>query len=313
MNNFYYCIDIGGTFIKAGIVDNNNNIILSTSTPTDEIKKKEDLATALFEIIQNLSLSSNLNYKDAAGIGIGITGLVDIKNGIVSYTIVTKEKNYPLKSKLEKLTNIPVKIGNDADVATLAEQFDGAGIGYKNFVMLTIGTGIGCGIVLDGHNLGIKYERPVEIGHTRISDKQTDCTCGEIGCYERLGSTSALVFQVKNALKSQPKHIIFEKYTLDEINGKIIFDYIDDDLIKSIINQFIEYISLGIINLVNIFKPEIIIIGGAISKQKENLIKPIEQYVNTHSFLKHIGYKSKIVPAKFTGDAGIIGAKYLFN
>lgn len=316
MNNYYFGIDIGGTFVKSGIIDNNNNLVSFFEMPTADFKLNNNCADEVYKIINHLADDYNISIKDACGVGIGIKGLIDAKNGIVINSTIISSPNYPLKNELEKLTNLPVEIANDADVAILAEQAIGAGKNYKDIIMLTIGTGIGGGIIIDNKNLGTKYSKPVEIGHIKISNTNTGkrCTeCGEYGCYELFGSTNALISQMKTALKKHPECEILKHFSLDEINGKIIFDYIQDETVKNVLNDFIKYVSSGIISLINIFKPEIIIIGGAISKQEEYFIKPVKNYVNNHTFLRFMGYEANIVPAKSTGNAGVIGTKFLFN
>lgn len=313
MNEFYFGIDIGGTFLKAGVINDKNEIILSTKIETATFKKNPNTAEELFKIIKTLSEKLNLKISNAKGIGICLTGLIDSKNGIVNQSIIINGYNYPLVQELEKLSRIPVKIANDADSAVLAEQHIGAGANCKDFIMLTLGTGIGGGIVIDGQNLGINNSKPLEIGHLKISDKKIKCFCGSTGCYELLASTKSLVSQMKEALKKCPSNEILITHSLDEIDGKIIFDYINNNLVKKVLTQFIKNVAAGIINLINIFKPELIIIGGAISEQYDDFIKPLEDYVNQHTFLKFMGYKAKIIPAKLTGNAGLLGTKFLFN
>ncbi|MBQ8425390.1 MAG: ROK family protein [Clostridia bacterium] len=313
MEKLFIGIDVGGTFIKAGIINENNEITHYETIKSSQSKIGDEFPETLLDLINKLLKNTNLELKNFAGIGIAMRGLIDSKKGIVISTDFLKLKNFPLAEKLSDLTSLSTKLANDADVATLAEQMIGSGQNYNDFIMLTLGTGIGGGIVLNGENLGIIHSKPVEIGHLKISDKQIKCSCGNYGCYETLGSTKALILQTKLAMKENPNSEMWTKYNLSTVSGKTVFEFTNDLVARNVLKEYIKYIGDGIINLANIFKPDIFIIGGAISNQKDNLIKPLENYVNKHLFLTPMGYSVKIVPAKLTGDAGIIGTKFLFN
>lgn len=312
MKNLFLGIDVGGTFIKLGIVDENNQILAGKKFETTIAKNGENFAETLFSLIKEVLSLSKFKLDDLKAVGIGISGLIDSKNGIVLSTPILNLVNYPLAEKLGALINLPVKVANDADVATLSEQWLGVGKVSENFIMLTLGTGIGGGIVLNGKNLGIAYNVPFEVGHFQVSNEQVRCKCGRYGCYELFASTKSLVCQTKQAMSQNPNSAMWKKYNLSNVNGKTVFEFLSDFTAKEVLKEYIKHLGNGIINLVNIFKPEYVVIGGAISSQKDNLIKPLETFVNKHSLLKSMGYSVKIVPACFVGDAGIIGTRFLF-
>ena len=312
MNKFYLTVDVGGTFIKFGAISEDGKILCSTKTETKFALKSKTLAETIAFNLKELCKQNDLNLNDSLGIGIGLPGLIDTKNGILIFSGNLKLENYKLLGELKKLISLPIKIENDANVASLAELKIGSGKGLKNFVMLVIGTGVGCSIIINGELLQSDFSG--EIGHMKITQsKPLLCTCGEKGCFETVASTTALVRQTKLAMKKNPNSKMWSKYNLKTVCGKTPFEFEDDETAKAVLENYIKNLGDGIVNIVNILKPEAIIVGGAISNQREKLLVPLESYVNNHIFTKIAGFKVKIIPAKFTGDAGIIGAKYLFK
>ena len=313
MKKYYYCIDVGGTAIKGGIIDEDNNIVSQAKIKTVVSKEPNYLTNSIMSIVDMLEKDSNLPLKKSSGLGIGVPGLIDSEKGIIRFSGNLKLTEYPLKEELEKQVSVPVKIANDADIATLAELYAGAGKPYKNFIMLTLGTGIGSGIVLDGKLLSTFLPLSGEIGHIKISNTKEPCSCGDYDCFEALASTKALVKLTKQAMQNNPKSQMWTKYNLDNVNGKTIFDFLDTDAsAKQVFNQFIENLGTGIVSLINIFAPEAIVIGGAISNEKDTILKPLKDYVDKRIYIGNIGLKSNIVIAKQTGNAGILGGKFLF-
>lgn len=314
MKNFYFSIDVGGTLIKAGIVDEDGKILFSEVQETQKFTKSNTLSKQIFSMIETLAQKSNFKIESSKGIGIGLPGLIDSENGILKFSGNLNLKDYKLIKELKKLTNVPIKIANDADVATLAEQHYGAGLGFKNFIMVTVGTGVGGGIVIDGKALSSSRNYSGEIGHIKITENKIPCTCGEFGCFEALASTKALTEQTKLAMKKDKNSLMWSKYNLENVNGKTVFDFKDvDETAKQVFDNFISYLGNGIVSLVNIFVPELIVISGGISQQKNNLTKPLETYVNSHIYTRHINYKIKIKTAQQIENAGMLGARCLFK
>ena len=313
MKKYYYSVDVGGTFIKAGIVDADGTVLFTDSLKTIP-GGTNYLAESIIILLEKLEKTSSLKISKASGLGIGLPGLIDSENGILKFSGNLKLKDYPLKTELEKKIKIPIKIGNDADIATLAESYYGAGKGYNNFLMVTIGTGIGGGIIIGGKILSHYVDFSGEIGHMKITQKREKCTCGEVGCFEAVASTKALVAMTAEAMKKHPESKMWNNYTPDMANGKTVFEYLGiDETADNLFKEYIENLGSGIVNLVNVLMPEIIVVGGAISAQKTKLTAPLEEYVNAHIYTKNIGSKIKITTAKYTGNAGIIGGRCLFN
>ena len=307
MSKYYYCIDVGGTDIKAGIVDSENNIIARSKTPTKTYFEKSSLAETLFEIMKELESTTNLAVDKASGIGIGLPGLVDDNAGVIKYINSLKIKNYNIKEDLKKYTDVPVRLANDAELATLAEFKLGAGKGHNNLAMLTIGTGIGSGIIVDGKPLRSSMPFACELGHISITQDENES-------FERLASTKALVNQTREAMENNTSSKMWQTYTPETVSGKTVFEYKDiDQTAKDVFERYIRFLGTGVVTVYNIFTPEVIVIGGGVSGQKSALIKPLTEYVNSHIFTKNIGQKVKIISAKFMNDAGILGARCLFN
>lgn len=306
MKDYYFCIDVGGTDIKGGIVSKNNSILFTEKVKTQKSSDGKNLETCIFELIQKLELSSGLSAKNALGLGIGFPGLVDNKNGVLKFIPSLNIVEYNIVSNLEKTLEIPVKIANDAELALLAEQSLGSGKGYKNFALITLGTGVGSGLVINGKTLRSTLPYSCEFGHN-FNDSYDNRL-------DRFVSTSALISQTQKAMQENPKTKMWSTYSLETVSGKTVFDYKDsDETAKKVFETFIKNLGTQIVNLCNVFSPEIIIIGGGISSQGEKLTKPLEDFVNANMFLKIIGRKIKITSAKFLNDAGFLGARCLFK
>ena len=306
MKDYYFCIDVGGTDIKGGIVSKNNSILFTEKVKTQKSSDEKNLETCIFELIQKLELSSGLSAKNALGLGIGFPGLVDSKNGVLKFIPSLNIVEYNIASNLEKTLEIPVKIANDAELALLAEQSLGSGKGYKNFALITLGTGVGSGLVINGKTLRSTLPYSCEFGHN-FNDSYDNRL-------DKFVSTSALISQTQKAMQENPKSKMWSTYSLETVSGKTVFDYKDsDETAKKVFETFIKNLGTQIVNLCNVFSPEIIIIGGGISSQGEKLTKPLEDYVNANMFLKIIGRKIKITSAKFLNNAGFLGARCLFN
>lgn len=312
LNGYYFCVDVGGTEIKAGIVDQNAKIIVNSKIKTtpNEHNHLENNIIKVFEMLEN---SSGLKVDNALGIGIGLPGIVDSKNGILIFSGNLKLKNYPIKKILSKHYKPEIKVTNDAEASLLAELYFGAGKNLKNFILITIGTGIGCGIVLNRTSIRNFSPHSCEVGHMKITNENTKCSCGESGCFEAIASSKALTELTKTAMKNNPHSKMWETYNLENANGKAVFDYKDiDETAKNIFESYIENLGTGLVNLCNVYLPEAIIIGGAISAQEKNLTEPLENYINSHIYAKNADLKIKCKTAKFKNQSGLLGTSCLF-
>lgn len=306
MEKYYFCIDVGGTEIKGGVIDENFSVLYNNKIKTKKSSDGKHLEECICKMISLLETETKLPAKQASGIGIGFPGLVDGKTGELKYIPSLDLRGYNIVKELKKIYPVPIKVANDAELALLAEQNLGAGVGYKNFVLLTLGTGVGSGLVINGKTLRSSLPYSCEFGHNFIGSYANRL--------DKTVSTSGLISQIQSAMKKNPNSKMWNTYNLDNVSGKTVFDYKDiDETAKQVFDSYIKNLGTQIVGLCNIFCPEIIIIGGGISAQNEKLTKPLEDFVNENMFVKIIGKRIKITSAKFLNNAGIIGARCLFK
>jgi len=307
MNHYYFCFDIGGTDIKGGILDEHNNILYQDKIETQKSIQQSTLADVLLNFANQLAKTANVTVENCSGFGIGIPGLIDGNLGVIKYSACLNLKDYPLAKELKKHIKVPIKIANDAELATLAEMYYGNGKNRSSFALLTIGTGIGCGIVIKGVSIRQINPFACEFGHN-FASFSNDVE------YEQIASTKALILQTKEAMKQNKNSKMWTKYNLDSVCGETIFEFKDaDETARQVFENYIKNLGDGIVNLYNTFAPQVIILGGGISAQKSKLTAPLETYVNKHIFTKNISNKVHITTSKFLNGAGLVGVKCLFN
>ena len=211
--------------------------------------------------------------------------------------------------ELEKLTGLPVKIANDANVAALGETKFGCGKDYNNTVMLTLGTGVGSGIIINGKLFEGNRSAGAELGHSVIVAGGEQCTCGRKGCLEAYASATALIRDTKRAMHADKNSKMWQIGSIDNVTGKTAFDYKDiDEFAKSVVDGYIKKLGAGVTNIVNEFRPEAVILGGGVCAQGDNLIKPLQEFVNKEIFAGSKGPQVKILTATLGNNAGILGA-----
>jgi glucokinase len=289
-------IDIGGTDVKFGIVDDNYKIVKSSSIST--VKDKGDIY-----FINTIAEEAKRLYKEIPfdKIGVGSPGQIDTKRGICIRTGNLPYCNTPTKDILEKELNVPATIANDATCAVCGELFAGKGRLYKNFIMITLGTGVGGGIVIDGKPYFGKTDCAGEFGHASINYNGIECRCGQKGCYEQYASVSALIRMVKEKAQKYPDSILAQMCK-DSVNGKTAFDakIAGCSVASELIEEYAYYVALGIKNLSNIFNPDAIVISGGITNQGDNLINPIKEKINLST--------TELFISDLRNNAGILGA-----
>lgn len=307
MKDYYICIDVGGTDIKCGVVDKDYNILFKTKRKSSQAKTEMSLRSTFEELFGFLDEKTPYKPSGAKGVGVGFPGLVDTKQSKVKFMPNLNLSSYDdILKDLKSLCSCEVKFSNDAELAMLAEKKLGAGRQANNFLMLTIGTGLGFGVVIDGKPLRLISPFSSELGHLKSLDSGS-----EYGSYV---STRALIAQTKTAMQNAPCSKMWTNYTLKSVSGKTVFEFKDmDKTAKEVFDNYIKNLGTIIANLWTLFSPDLVIIGGGISAQGEKLTKPLEKFVNGSIFTKTIGERAKIVSAKFTNDAGILGARCLFD
>ncbi|MBE6797253.1 MAG: ROK family glucokinase [Ruminococcaceae bacterium] len=314
---YWLGIDLGGTNIATGVVDENYNIIGRGKVKTNRAGRTpddiaDDMAKAVFMAIED----AGIDKSEIVAMGIGSPGSIVPETGTVAVANNLGFKNLPLCQMLKDRTGFDFYIENDANAAAYGELLAGAGRGKKNFVAITLGTGVGGGIIIDGKIFSGFNHAGGEVGHTVIVQNGEQCACGRQGCWEAYASASALIRQTKFAMIKDPTSVMWEiAGTIENVNGLTAFDAMrrQDETAKKVVDQYIEYIAVGLVNMINIFQPEVICIGGGVSKEGDTLIKPIKSYARLDRYSKNVATQTEIKTAELGNDAGIIGAAFLCN
>lgn len=308
-------IDLGGTNIVAGVVDENHKIIAKAKTKTLAGRPAAQIADDMAKVAREAAQSAGMTLDDISGFGIGTPGAVDRENGTVIYSANLDFHNTPLADLMFERTGKRFLVANDADSAAYGEFIAGAGKGTNDFIMITLGTGVGGGIVLDGRIRTGFNGAGGEIGHIVIQMNGQACTCGRDGCFEAYASATALIRQTKQAMKKNPDSIMWNicENDLSKVNGITAFDAMraGDRAGKEVVDDYIRYLSVGVANLINIFQPEVFCIGGGISGEGDNLVKPLKKMVSGENFGRNIEKKTAIKIAELGNDAGVIGAAFV--
>jgi glucokinase-like ROK family protein len=313
IRKYYIGIDLGGTFIKGGIVDDLGNILISDKVLTESEKGADEVALNIANLCKTLLERVNMTASDIVGIGMGVPGMIDSAKGEVVYSNNLGWEHFFISEEVEKQTGLSVKIANDANVAALGETKFGCGKDYNNTVMLTLGTGVGGGIIINGKLFEGNCSAGAELGHSVIVAGGEKCTCGRKGCLEAYASATALIRDTKRAMQANKDTKMWEIGSLDNVTGKTAFDYKDfDDSARKVVEGYIEKLGVGITNIANEFRPEAVILGGGVCAQGDNLIKPLQDYVNKEIFAGTKGPQVKILTATLGNNAGLLGAVALW-
>lgn len=310
-------IDLGGTNIVAGVVDENFKIIArakrKTASPRSAEEIADDMAAAAIEAVKNAGLT--LEQIDSCGIG--APGSVDTKTGVISYSNNLGFYNVPLGKMMKERLSKNIYIENDANAAAYGEYIAGAGKGTDNFIAMTLGTGVGAGIIINGKIYSGSNGAGGEIGHIVIQMNGERCTCGRNGCLEMYASATGLINQTIQAMERYPNSVMWKiaDGKKENANGLTAFDAMrkGDMAGKMVVDKFIEYLSVGVANVINTFQPDVLCIGGGVSHEGDALIVPLKQLVEGEDYARNIKRRTVIKSATLGNDAGIIGAAYLYN
>jgi glucokinase len=307
-------IDIGGTNIPCALVNSDGKILKTIYKKTPNSSKPEELIDSIKSSIDEIKTYFEEKYPsfNLSGIGLGAPGALDLQKGtIITSPNLKNWKNIPIVEMLKKACNIPVYMDNDANLAAIAEHWLGAGKGFDNLIMLTLGTGIGGGIIINGQIYRGSHGTAGEIGHMTIIEKGAQCACGNYGCLEAYASANATLKRALNDLKTNEESSL-KNIDPKELSTKEIYIHAKkgDDFSKKILEESGRYLGIGIASLANIFDPDIIIIGGGFCEAEEFLIPSAISEAKKRSF-KTVIDKLIISKAKLGNDAGIIGAAKL--
>ena len=308
----YFGIDVGGTFIKGAIITEDGKIVVKSKIPTEYAKGGDAVVMNIKELCESLLKEANMSFADITACGMGVPGMIDSAAGVVVATNNLGWKNFEMAKKMEAVTGLPTKIANDANAAALGEMKFGFGGTYKNIIMLTLGTGVGGGIIVDGKIVEGNRGAGAELGHSVIVMGGEPCTCGRRGCLEAYASATAIIRDTKRAMMNNKSSKLWEIGSLDAVNGKTAFDYYDKDAdAKAVVDAYISYLACGITDYANIFRPEAVILGGGVCAQGEALLSPLRKILKEEIFAKDLGPEVKILVAKLGNDAGSLGAAAL--
>lgn len=306
-------VDLGGTNIAVGVINDKYEIIGRGKTKTNMPRPAEEIFDDIVKCIFAAVEDAKITMSEVDAIGIGTPGSCDKENGVILYANNLDFNNVPaVKLINSKIPDIKVYIENDANCAALGEALAGSGRGKSSFIAITLGTGVGGGVVLDGKILAGCNDAGGELGHITIKFDGEECNCGRVGCWERYASATALVNQTKKAMLENKDSKMWELCggDIENAGGRTAFDAMraGDAVGKTVVDNYIRYIALGTTDIVNIFQPEMICFGGGICNEGETLLAPLREYVAEWRYSKKQLKQTEICRATLGNDAGIIGA-----
>ena len=305
----YIGIDLGGTNIAAGIVREDGKIVVQSSVPTLSQRPTDEIVKDMVFLSKQLIKDAELELNDIEAVGIGCPGTINFETGEVIYSNNIKMEHYMLAKEFQKYLNLPVKIDNDANCAAMGE-YSVSGNNVPIFMFITLGTGVGSGLILNGKVFRGFNGAASEAGHITLVSGGEPCTCGKRGCWETYASVTALIRQTKVAMEKNPESLMHEIAKAEgKISGRTSFDAAKqgDKAAQAVVKQYAQYVADGIVSVENVLQPDIISVGGGISREGEYLLQPVCEYAAANGFNKFMP-KTKIVTAQSFNDAGIIGA-----
>ena len=310
-------IDLGGTNIVAGVVDKKYKIVAKASCKTAVPRPESEICDSMAEVAKKAVEKAKLTMDDIESVGIGVPGAVNPKTGIIEYSANLFFHNWEVVQMMEERLGKKVHIENDANAAALGEYLAGSAKGARNAVAITLGTGVGGGIIIDGKIYSGSNFAGAELGHMVIVKDSKECACGRRGCWETYASATGLINLTKQKILSEKLEFSYMLKLCDgdinKVNGRTAFDAMrdGDPTAKSVVEEYISYLSCGLVNIINIFQPDVLCIGGGISNEGENLLGPVRSYVERERYTKHNDKQTVICKCTLGNDAGIIGAAYL--
>ena len=311
---YYVGIDLGGTNIVAGVVDEEYNIIAKASTKTNCPRPEKEIADDMARMALEAVKNANLTIDQIEWIGVGTPGIANSETGIIEYSNNLGFKNTPMVKYIQETIDKPVFIENDANAAAYGEFVAGAAKGAKNAVCITLGTGVGGGIIIDGKIYSGSNFAGAEIGHTVIEVDGAQCSCGRKGCFEAYSSATGLIRMTKEAIAEHPDCIMAQsEKEKGKVTARTSFDCMraGDKYAKAVVDKYIKYLAAGITNTINIFQPDILCIGGGVCNEGDPLLLPMKELVAKEVYTRNSEKNCEIVIAKLGNDAGIIGAAFL--
>ncbi|MEG1003657.1 MAG: ROK family protein [Clostridium sp.] len=306
MNKYVVGVDLGGTKISTALADCEGNVLAQSIIPTNAHEGEERVLERIIKSIQSVMSEGDAGCEEVVAIGIGSPGPLDSQKGIIIKTPNLPFTNFNLVRPLEEKFKVPVFLDNDANVAAIGEYMLGAGRGKRNMVYFTVSTGVGGGAILDGNIYRGNTSNALEIGHMTVAPFGPRCGCGNIGCLEAVASGTAIGKRGREAVLSKVDTSLKE---FENVTSYEVFKEAEkgDAVAKDIIEEALNYLGIGIANAIAIFDPEMVVIGGGVSKAGDIVFERVRQVVNKRCF-KSMADACTIVPAGLGTDAGVIGA-----
>ena len=306
--SLYIGIDVGGTSIKGALIDGEGKLYGEDCVRTGN---GMEIVDGIVAICNRFTCKSG--GEKIKGVGIGCAGVIDSENGTVVFSGNLRIKDFPLAKLVEEKVKLPVKITNDANAAALGEAKFGAGKEYSDSILVTLGTGVGGGIIIDGKLFEGGKSAGTEIGHTVIETNGYPCTCGRWGCFECYASATALMRKTKDAMEEDTGSEMWKTYTPQTVSGKTPFEYAETDIAaKQVVDWYVKHLACGITNLANVFRPQVVMLGGGVSEQGERLTVPVQRLVDKELFAGTDFAPVKVVKASLGSRAGAYGAAALW-
>ncbi len=312
----YLGIDVGGTNIAVGVVNENKEIVAKTSNKSPVPCTMDEFCDTMALTARQAMEKAGITLDDIPWVGIGCPGTVNRGTGIIEFTNNLHFSNWPLvKMMEERMGGKKVIIENDANAAAYGEYKAGALKGAQNAVAITLGTGIGSGIIIDGNIYAGNNYAAGEMGHMVIVYDGRQCNCGRKGCWERYASATGLIITTKEYMEKDKNSVMWELCDgdINKASGRTAFDAMrkGDATGKAVVDEYINYLSCGLVNVINTFQPDILCIGGGISNERETLLAPVRAYIDKEQYAMNAKLKTKVCRAELGNDAGIIGAALL--
>ena len=317
MKEYAFGIDLGGTTAKIGLFKTTGELLEKWEVPTDTSNAGEHILENLAAAVQGKMQEKGLSAAQVEGVGVGVPG--PVLNSRIVPIICANLGGWGKRNVSEELGallgGIKVLVGNDANVAALGEIWMGCAKGCSSAVMVTLGTGVGGGVVLNGKLLTGCNGAAAELGHFVIDMHGKECNCGMRGCFEQYGSVTALICQAREAMAAHKESKLWALAENEEanVNGKVILAAYDagDETAVQVVNTYVHYLCVGVTSIINIFQPEVLCLGGGISRRSDVLVEPIRAFNAAHGYGRSCPKQPRIMSAELFGDAGIIGAALL--
>ena len=311
---YYIGIDLGGTNIKAGVVDEDFNIVAKANCKTNLPRPAEDICADMAKVALEAVKNAGVSLDDVESVGIGTPGTANSETGIIEYSNNLGFLNFPVENLMQPHTDKPWFVENAANAAAYGQFVAGAAKGANDAVCITLGTGVGGGIIINGKIYSGFNFAGAEIGHTVIDPNGPECTCGRKGCFEVFSSATGLVRMTREAMLEHKDSIMWKMNEEDgKVSARTAFNAMraGDKAGKEVVDKYIKYLACGITNTINIFQPDILCIGGGVCNEGDPLLLPLKELVAKEIYTKNSEKNTEIVIAKLGNDAGIIGAAFL--